>query len=194
MGASSFDTIANAILEQQFIMEKLKEENSELRRQLVELRSGKNIFVEIGEHRIALSQLFLGEEIPPTLPVEQIPEVIEPVRIEAEVAAPAITSSLAETTNSASTEALQDTNPRVPVVPEQALITNEQESDIEALATREQPNVPSSFLEDMIIDEFSAAMTNPIAVWNGPSKKPDIIDEEKKAALRKELMGSFLLE
>ena len=61
-----------------------------------------------------------------------------------------------------------------------------------------QTATPSStFLEDMLIDEFAAAATSPMtaAVWQGAAtKKAATIDEEEKAALRKQLIGSFLLE
>lgn len=56
------------------------------------------------------------------------------------------------------------------------------------------------FLEEIMIDEFSAALTSPTAVWQGPVqkketiKKPELIDEDEMAALRRDLMGSFLLE
>jgi len=50
------------------------------------------------------------------------------------------------------------------------------------------------FLQEMIFDEFAAAATSPMAMWQGPPAKPLTSEEEEKAALRKELMGSFLLE
>ena len=49
----------------------------------------------------------------------------------------------------------------------------------------------------MLIDEFAAAATSPMtpAVWQGTmTGKAATIDEEEKAALRKQLIGSFLLE
>ena len=64
----------------------------------------------------------------------------------------------------------------------------------------EQKVERTSFLEEIMIDEFSAALTSPTAVWQGPIqkretiKKPEQIDEDEMAALRRDLMGSFLLE
>jgi len=62
----------------------------------------------------------------------------------------------------------------------------------------ESPHTSSSFLEEMLVDEFASAATSPIAVWNGAENKTTTrklaIDEEQKAVLRKELIGSFLLE
>jgi hypothetical protein len=37
-------------------------------------------------------------------------------------------------------------------------------------------------------------MTNQAAVWTGPAKQPEVTDDDEKATLRKQLMGSFLLE
>ncbi len=67
-------------------------------------------------------------------------------------------------------------------------------------AEEEQKVERASFLEEIMIDEFSAALTSPTAVWQGPVqkremfKKPEQIDEDEMAALRRDLMGSFLLE
>ena len=63
---------------------------------------------------------------------------------------------------------------------------------------------PSSFLEDALVAEFATASTRPVGNWSGPitnnpipngpiTNNPDL-DEEAKAALRRELMGSYILE
>ena len=56
----------------------------------------------------------------------------------------------------------------------------------------------TTFLEEMLIDEFTAAITSQIPAWKGSQTRKlptiDLIDEEEKAALRKQLIGSFLLE
>lgn len=194
MSGSSFDAIAQAILQQQQVMEKLKEENRELRRQLAELRAGHGVFVEIGGQQIALSQL-LQDDVPHTPSTEIIlPSDTQVAKTETDMA-PSVVDSPA-----AATESLQPTDPRtrtpdfpktVPVTP--ARQADKQEEQKTPAASNEQ-KAPSTFLEEMMIDEFSAAMTSPMAVWTGPAKQAEITDEEKKAALRKELMGSFLLE
>ena len=51
-----------------------------------------------------------------------------------------------------------------------------------------------AFLEEVILDEFASAATSPMAVWQEPAAKSPTITEDEKAALRRELMGSFLLE
>ena len=80
------------------------------------------------------------------------------------------------------------------------LVANYPDQEVEEVREEEvlQKALPSStFLEDMLIDEFAAAATSPMsaAVWQGNvSEKASSIDDEEKAALRKELIGSFLLE
>ena len=77
---------------------------------------------------------------------------------------------------------------------------NYPDQEVEEVSEEEvlQTATPSStFLEDMLIDAFAAATTSPMtpAVWQGAvSRNSAAIDEEEKAALRKELIGSFLLE
>jgi hypothetical protein len=53
----------------------------------------------------------------------------------------------------------------------------------------------SSFLEEMLIDEFASAVTSPMAVWTGsPKKSTPVNQEEQNATIRRELVDSFLLE
>jgi hypothetical protein len=61
----------------------------------------------------------------------------------------------------------------------------------------------STFLEEIMLDEFNNALTSPNAVWQDPTEKKtakeqpkpqESIDEKQKEALRRELMGSYLLE
>jgi hypothetical protein len=190
----SFDSIAQAILKQQRIMEELKEENRELRRQLAKFRAGHGIFVEIGGQRIALSQLMEEVEASPTPSTENVPQVAEQVA-KTEIAPSIVDSPTVATITVATSEYLQPTDPRTPKFPEAVAVTpGKRETEPKAPAISNEQKAPSTFLEEMMIDEFSLAMTSPMAVWTGPGKQPEITDEEKKAALRKELMGSFLLE
>ena len=71
-----------------------------------------------------------------------------------------------------------------------------------------EEDIAPTFLEEAMIDEFTSAATSPLAVWSGPPapshavqrttpsepKSQEEIDEEEKAALRHQLIGSFLLE
>jgi hypothetical protein len=62
----------------------------------------------------------------------------------------------------------------------------------------------SSFLEDALLAEFTTASTRHMENWSGPITNSPIpngpitnnpnLDEEEKAALRRELMGSYILE
>jgi hypothetical protein len=74
---------------------------------------------------------------------------------------------------------------------------NESESPVPAGSS-------SSFLEDAMLAEFATASTRHVGNWSGPitnnpipngpiTNNPDL-DEEAKAALRRELMGSYILE
>src|SRR5947209_19882829 len=52
----------------------------------------------------------------------------------------------------------------------------------------------STFLEEAMVYEFSAASTQQMGVWSGHITNHPTLDEDEKATLRRELMGSFLLE
>jgi hypothetical protein len=67
------------------------------------------------------------------------------------------------------------------------------EAELEKPAKKNAAPQPT-FLEEIMLDEFAAAAANPTAIWTGPIKKLETINEDQKAALRRELMGSFLLE
>jgi hypothetical protein len=49
-----FEQIMSAVLEQKQVWEKLQAENRELRQQLMDLRAGRGIFIEIGNQRFEL--------------------------------------------------------------------------------------------------------------------------------------------
>lgn len=55
MSDHNFEHIMSAVLEQKQIWEKLQTENCELRQQLVDLRAGRGIFVEIQNQRFELA-------------------------------------------------------------------------------------------------------------------------------------------
>jgi hypothetical protein len=56
------------------------------------------------------------------------------------------------------------------------------------------PSPSPKFLEEMLLDELASAATTPWAVWTGPATLPRLKEEEEKAALRRELSDSYLLE
>ena len=176
MGGSNFEQLIGEILNQKQLMDELLTENYELRRQLADLRDGRGIFLEIQGQRFSLA-----DEIDPTSPqVESIsqeaflndqPTTIMPIN---EVGVAASTTS------------------------EMPLPATDQIEQLPYSLNQEQEEAPttaSSFLEEMLIDEFAATATSQLAVWQGSkTKKLALTDEEEKAVLRKQLVGSFLLE
>ncbi len=166
---SSFELIMQELLDQKQVMEDLQAENDELQRQLAELRAGRGIFVEI-----------LGK---------RYPLVSEPVRVSLEVAPAAeVDLSLQETT-AIKSEALPPPLAETPL-PATDLRVEEVAEERLPLASPATP----SFLEEALLDEFSAASTRQIAVWSGPITNHPTFDEQEKETLRRELSGSFLLE
>ena len=184
MSSSSFELIMQEVLIQKQSLEELIEENQDLKRQLTDLREGRGVFLEICGKQFGL----VGE------PVVASPQVVSPLQDSPVSYQETIRMALNETPMS--------------VVPETPLPSNDEfeqvanypDQEVEELREEEvlQTALPSStFLEDMLIDEFAAAATSPMtaAVWQGAvTQKAATIDEEEKAALRKELIGSFLLE
>ncbi len=175
MGGSSFDMIAQELLRQKQVMDQMEAENRGLRHQLVNLREGRGIFVEIDGRRFAL--------VADSTAIAQAP---------AEgVAAIAITTVPLQESIEEEAEAaaeITDQFPRIPGTPQPAMdfLVNEKE------------DASPTFLEEVMIDEFAAAATSPLAVWSGtptePAKPQEPINETEKAALRQQLIGSFLLE
>lgn len=173
MGGSSFDLITQELLNQQHIMEELEAENRKLRQQLSDLRAGQGIFLEINGTRIALDTL---QAAPNT------PSVDDPIETQ-EAAQPekAPTASMdVPAEDQAEAEVVQ------PVARRPQITTPLQKENKEP----EQP----TFLEEIMLDEFASALTSPQAVLKQPKQKSEQSEEEQKANLRRELMGSFLLE
>lgn len=176
MADTSFEQIAEEILAIKERMEELQAENDELRQQLADLREGRGIFLDILGQRFSL-------------------------RSETAVASEVATSS------SATTEVM----PEEPAFPDTPTIAIPEISLPESIAVEETAGeqeetelaeVPT-FLEEMLVDELTSA-ANTGAIWDEPEtlkqaaiKRIDAaqdIDEEQKAALRRALVGSFLLE
>ena len=166
---SSFEQIMEEVLRQQQLYKESQKENTELRRQLAELREGHDIFVEI-----------LGERFPlAAKPVDISPKI-----------APAAQAALAlQETVAITSEAV------APPLPETPLPTIE--FTVEEV-TEDEPASASpamqGFLEEALLDEFSNASTKQMAVWSGPITNHPVFDEQEKETIRRELSGSFLLE
>jgi hypothetical protein len=176
MSDNRFDSIAHAILEQKQMMDALVNENRELRRQIADLRAGHGVFIEVAGQRFPLKGEITVAQPVRTPNVQQQDFLPVPG-----------TSSL----------------PNMPVAQvqgneyqesAQAAPTPEYSSLADTFAVKEKEKVPT-FLEEIMLDEFVAASTSPMTASKGAgARQEEPIDEEQKAALRRELMGSFLLE
>ena len=163
---NGFELIMQEVLTQQKLMEKLEAENNALRRQIAELREGRGIVVEILGTRFSLNAEPVVASIDSDLTQELVPAQEHQPSSTIEIpTTPIPEASLPEV------EAVQEEMPE-----EGSLLPS------------------SSFLEEMLLDEFSSAATSPIAVWAGSTKKSTPVNEEDKATLRRELVDSFLLE
>ena len=170
--SSNFELIMQEVLKQKRQLEDLLSENDELQRQLAELREGHGIFVDIlGQH----------------FPLVDVPVSDSPDRI----TTPETDLSLQETTE-IRRELLQTPIPETPVTAIESPVEEAQED----LPTYITPTTPS-YLEEAMLDEFSAAATREMAqgaALSGPITNPPTFDEKEKENLRRELSGSFLLE
>ena len=169
---SNFELIMQEVLKQKQLLEDLQSENDELHFQLAELREGCSIFVDILGNRFPLVDV----------PVSDSPNSI--VTSGADL-------SLQETTEILS-ESLASSTSETPVPALESSVEEVQED----LPTYVTPTM-SSYLEEAMLDEFSAAATREmgqVAVWSGPITNPPTFDEKEKENLRRELSGSFLLE
>lgn len=169
MSGSHFEKIAQEILSQKRVMEDLETENHELKRQLADLREGRGIFLEIQGQRFTL----LGASTATSQ--NDLPEqIIQTGNIEQE----------------AQPELIEKT-PTAELID----VTSTESSTREAqTAFSSASEATPGFLEEIMLDEFSAALTapTPIVVTVIP-KVGEEPSEDEKAALRRELLGSFLL-
>ncbi len=87
-------------------------------------------------------------------------------------------------------QALATTTSEVPAtsVPAPSLAGSDRDPDEIA------PSPSAEFLEELILDELASAATTSWAVWTGPATSSRSKEEEEKAALRRVLMDSYLLE
>ena len=169
---SNFELIMQEVLKQKQLSVVLQSENDELHRQLAELREGRGIFVDILGERFTLVDVQVSDS---------------PDRI----ATPEADLSLQETAEILS-ESLPTSIPETPLTAFESSVEEAQED----LPTYTTPTM-SSYLEEAMLDEFSAAATREmgqVAVWSGPITNPPTFDEKEKENLRRELSGSFLLE
>jgi hypothetical protein len=184
MDGNHFDQIAQEILKQQQLMKNLEAENNELRRQIADLHSGRGIFVDIHGTRFALrddSSLMQANSLPLTSEVTaSTPLATSPLNQSI------MDEPTAEIPSQAQEQGIKEQVPQLNNEGEQKSLAGE-----------------STFLEEIMIAEFNSALSSPNAVWQDPTEKQpskqqqkpeEPIDEKQKETLRRELMGSFLLE
>lgn len=207
---NSFELILEEILRQKRILEELHEENDALRQQLAALQAGQGIYIDILGHRIPLAvSRDDSSYIVAAVPVEdKLPAVTDmPVMADtpAQQAMPVPHSELQPQNVASMPTQLIDAVQLPQEVPApvsvamEGPISSADNSDSFLLEEVSGDGTPfamasSSFFEDALFDEFSTASTHQMAVWPGPITDHKPLDEREKAALRRELMGSFLLE
>jgi hypothetical protein len=185
MGGSNFDLLMQEILKHKRIMEQLEEENRELRRQIADLREARGIYVEICGKRLPLAAELTtapGRAIPTPAPVSYNTPTS---KVSAPVTPTPQNAPILYTAEPDVTEAPTIAMPQTP-----SAVT-------ETIEDEEEESYMPTFLEEIMIDEFasaSTATTSPMAVWSPPAKKQQNTDEDARAALRRQLIGSFLLE
>jgi hypothetical protein len=170
MNNESFDFIMQDLLKHQQTMELLQAENRELRQQLTDLRTGRGIFIEINGHRFALNASLISQA-----------SSIESSSSVQQQASPAINDKL---TTAISKESLSEEAEEV-----MPIQSDKQEKDGDNL----------TFLEVAMISEFASALASPLTLLQDPIKQPEEQEQEKseeeqKAVLRRDLMGSYLLD
>jgi hypothetical protein len=175
---SSFDLIAQELQKQHDIMEEMIAENRRLRQELADLRAGKGIFVDINGLRIELQTLSTTSQLdaPTSTSSSQPLPMIEESTLSTEDAPQA----QIDTVEDQSQEHLVRT-------PTSALTETQTPSD------PEKKELHPTFLEEIMLDEFEAALTMPMQQAS-IEEEPKRSQEEQQAELRRELMGSYLLE
>jgi len=169
MSSKSFDLITQELVKHQQTMEILQAENRELRQQLTDLRTGRGIFIEINGKRFPLNASFL--------------------------------SQISSVQSSSSMQ--QKASPLIADEPTTAiskLSSAEAAKSVSPLQNSKQAETSSStFLEEAMISEFASALSSPATASQGPIQqreeyKQEKSEEEQKAVLRRDLMGSYLLD
>ncbi|GAC1380920.1 MAG: hypothetical protein NVS4B7_03500 [Ktedonobacteraceae bacterium] len=177
MGGSSFELLMQEIFNQKQSMDKLLEENHNLRHQLAELRAGRGIILEIHGQQFALNT----EEAPAS----------------SQTSSPTQGAAVADQATLSMTRAEASISP-ISATPHLNSGQKEVFPDDQQVQVEPSELHAPTFLEEMLIDEFAAASTTQMPSWQGSQTRKlpaiDDIDEDQKAALRKQLIGSFLLE
>ncbi len=192
MGGSSFDLIGQELLKHKKIMEQMERENRELRRQLADLRAGHGFFIEIDGQRFSLPVEATASTQAPTQPSPTEPLVEE--QAEAQPAREFLQQPVAAKQNETARQTQQLVMDAPEIQPTSILPLQTEE---EPASQEQEPTTTSpTFLEEVMIDEFTAAATSPLSVWSAPKQeqKPEASEDEELELLRQQLIGSYLLE
>lgn len=194
MGGNHFEQLAQEILKQKQRLEKLEAENRELRQQITDLHSGRGIFVDIYGIRFALRD---DPSVMQTTSASPVPASSSTSTLTGAPSIPAVSPT--QPVMDTPTVEIAEITPKT-----QKLSTKEQVSQSNNNEDKKSTTEEATFLEEIMIDEFTSALASPNAVWQGPTEKKQskeqrtqeepTIDEKQKAILRRELMGSYLLE
>ena len=182
MSDSSFENIAQEILQQKRLMETLEAENRELRRQLADLREARGIFLEIDGNRFAFS---VGE-VQASSQVSQPSSDSSPMK--ASSPSHPLTSSEPHRTLH-STRMIAD----APTTAMAKLPRQEFQDVIISDDEDERANLPP-LVEQAIQEELAPGKAAPMGARARSFRRAELTTEEQQAALRRELTGSFLLE
>ncbi len=188
MSDDSFDLIAQELLRQKHVMEQMEQENHELRHQLADLRAGRGVFVEIGDQRFSL--------------VSELNDSLQVTSIEATITTEEPQLQQESVVVAEQKDALENTEKLFMMVPETPrptmnFLVDDEREEMQQEEQETQTTGPT-FLEEAWIDEFASATTGPRVVWTASQQeqetKPENATEEEMAALRHQLIGSYLLE
>jgi hypothetical protein len=209
MSDGSFDLILQELLHQREIMDSLEAENRELRQQLADLREGRGIFVEIEGHRFAL----ISEAGNISAPADSL-SIAPSLAVIAEQETPPVFVAQEPVSTAGLPDVVEESEPVVSEVP----------PNMNFLLEDDGPITSSPFLQDVFDQETAAIPTSKMATWGEspstplptstsepvpgsstepiqkpvqsvkPQQQSAPIDEDEKAALRRQLIGSFLLE
>jgi hypothetical protein len=211
MSDGSFDLILQELLHQREIMDSLEAENRELRQQLADLREGRGIFVEIEGHRFALiseagnipapadslsiaplSPVIAEQEKPPVFVAQEpvstagLPDIVEESEPVVSEVPPNMNFLLEDDGPISSSPFLQDIfDEETAAIPTSKMATwgESPSTPLPTSASTSEP-VPGSSTEPIQKPVQSVKL----------EQQSTPIDEDEKAALRRQLIGSFLLE
>lgn len=212
-GSNSFDQIVQELAKQQQRMNEMLSENRQLHQQLAKLRAGNEIFLEIQGMRIPVAvqqydsspSLTFTKLADPQLVIPAEPEqqaiVTAPLTQSAPQAVPAIDQPV-QTGETVSAEVEQPERASKPVAEPEVVAQPTTQQSAQA-AGQQQSLQPlkqgqPSFLEEIMLDEFSSALTSPLRPTQqqkpAENKPKEQSEEEQKAELRRQLVNSYILE